>query len=195
LSVLWNRSEPEQLQAAHRLSQGKRCCFDIGAHAGLYSLVFAGHAERTCAFEPWPPNISWLMRTLAWNSASRITVLPWAISSQTGLQAFEEGAHSSMGRLETSGTFPVFAVSLHDFIAHYGLEPELMKVDVEGAETDVLRGGIDFLRERKPAILLSVHGPDRRRECLELLAEIGYARIQPLNARALDEADEFCVEA
>jgi len=195
LSVIWNRSEPEQLRAAHRLSQGKRCCFDIGAHAGLYSLVFARHAEQVCAFEPWPPNISWLIRTLAWNNVSRVRVLPWAVSSRTGLHTFREGAHSSMGQLESSGTVPVFTVSLHDFIAQYGLEPELIKIDVEGAETEVLRGGMEFLRERRPALLLSVHGEERRRECLELVRELGYTRLQPLNAASLDAADEFCVEA
>ncbi len=195
LSVLWNRSEPEQLRAAHRLAQDTRCCFDIGAHAGLYSVVFARHSRQVCAFEPWPRNVSWLERTLACNGVSNVTVLPWAISSRTGLQAFEEGPHHSMGKLGKNGTLPVFAVSLREFIAHYGFEPELMKIDVEGAETDVLRGGLDFLRERKPAILLSVHGPERRRECLELLRDLGYGRLQPLGTRSPDDADEFCIEA
>lgn len=195
LSVLWNRSEPAQLRAAHRLSQGAKCCFDLGAHAGLYSLIFARQARRVCAFEPLPRNISWLTRTFAWNRASNVMILPWAVSATTGMQGFEEGAHSSMGKLEERGTVPVFAVSLADFIAHYGLRPGVMKIDVEGAEGDVLRGGFDFLRERKPALLLSVHGPDRRRECLTLLRELGYGKIEPLDSRSLDDADEYCIEA
>ncbi len=194
LSVLWNHSEPDQLHAAQELAQGKNCCFDIGAHAGLYSLIFARQAKRVCAFEPWPRNIAWLSRTLSWNRIENATVLPWAVSLETGLQAFQEGTHSSMGFLETSGTLPVFAVSLRDFIARYGLQPELMKIDVEGAETDVLQGGIEFLRERKPALLLSTHGPERRKECLKLLRGIGYENIRPLGSNSLDTADEFRVE-
>ena len=195
LSVLLNRSEPEQLRAANRLAQGTQCCFDIGAHAGLYSLLFARQAGRVFAFEPFPRNISWLTRTLAWNRVSNVTVLPWAVASTTGLQAFEEGPHSSMGRLEAKGTLPVFAVSLRDFIAQYGHRPEVLKIDVEGTEGGVLRGGLDYLRERKPSILLSVHGPDCRRECLALLRDLGYANLRPLDSRSLDDADEYCIEA
>ena len=195
LSVLLNRSEPEQLREAQRLAQGRRCCFDIGAHAGLYSLIFAKQAASVCAFEPLPLNISWLTRTLAWNRVSNVTVLPWAVSSTTGLHAFEEGTHSSMGKLEATGRIPVFTVSLKDFIAKYGLQPEVMKIDVEGAEGEVLRGGLNYLKERKPAILLSVHGQDCRQDCLTFLRELGYTRLQPLDSRSLDDADEYCIEA
>ena len=195
LSVLWNRSEPEQLRAAQELAHGKTCCFDIGSHAGLYSLIFAREAKSVCAFEPWPRNIAWLTRTLSLNKIENVTVLPWAVSSQTGLQAFQEGLHNSMGHLESSGTVPVFAVSLRDFIARYGLQPEVMKIDVEGAEIQVLQGGIDFIRERKPALLLSTHSEDLRRKCLKLLRELGYSRIQALDSDSLETANEFRVEA
>ena len=90
---------------------------------------------------------------------------------------------------------PVFTVSLRDFITRYGFAPDVLKIDVEGAETEVLRGGADFLREWKPAILLSVHGPERRRECLELLRDFGYVRIQPLGTTSVDNAEEYCIEA
>jgi FkbM family methyltransferase len=195
LSVIWNLSEPEQLGAAAALAEGAECCFDIGAHTGLYSLVFARRARRVCAFEPWPRNIGWLHRTLERNGAGNVTIVPWAVSRETGELSFREGAHNSMGRIDESGTFPVFAVSLRDFIARRGHRPDVLKIDTEGAETDVLRGGLEYLRERRPALLLSVHGAQRRAECLELLRGLGYARIKPLNARNLELADEYRVEA
>jgi hypothetical protein len=40
-----------------------------------------------------------------------------------------------------------------------------------------------------------VHGSQRRTECLSLARELGYARIEPLNARDLDRADEFRIDA
>jgi FkbM family methyltransferase len=194
LSVLWNRSEPEQLAAASELSQGAECCLDVGAHTGLYSLVFARKARRVIAFEPWPRNIAWLHRTLEKNAVNNVTVLPWAMALDTGVLSFREGAHTSMGRLDAAGDFPVFAVSLRDFIARHGHKPDVIKIDTEGAETDVLRGGLDYLRERHPALLLSVHGADKRTECLDLVRNLGYARIEPLNARDLDSADEYRIE-
>jgi FkbM family methyltransferase len=194
LSILWNRSETEQLAAAAELARDAACCFDIGAHTGLYSLVFARHARRTIAFEPWPRNIAWLHRTLDKNRVDNVTVLPWAVALDTGVLSFREGAHTSMGRLDATGDFPVFAVSLHDLVARHGYRPDVLKIDTEGAETDVLRGGLDYLRERRPALLLSVHGDERRTECLELVRELGYSRIMPLNARDIDSADEYRVE-
>lgn len=195
LSVLWNLSEPGQLGAAAALAEGAECCFDIGAHAGLYSLVFARKARRVCAFEPWPRNIAWLHRTLERNRVRNVTIVPWAISLETGELSFREGPHNSMGRIDETGTFPVFAVSLRDFIARRGHRPDVLKIDTEGAETDVLRGGLDYLRERRPALLLSVHGAQRRAECLTLARELGYTRIAPLNARNLELADEYRIEA
>ncbi len=194
-SVLWNRSEPEQLQAAERLARNARFCFDIGAHAGLYSLVFAKTAEKVFAFEPLPRNLAWLMRTLAWNRIGNVTVLPWAVAEKSGLRRFQEGAFNSMGRLEAEGILPVFAISLRNFLAQNPSSPEVIKIDVEGAEGEVLRGGLEFLREKKPALLLSVHGAERRRECLGLLRDLGYSRLEPLGARDLDKADEYCVQA
>lgn len=195
LSVLWNRSEPEQLVAAAELARGAECCLDIGAHAGLYSLVFARHARRVFAFEPWPRNLAWLQRALEQNRIANVTVLPWAVSAESGVLAFMEGPHTSMGKLDEAGTFPVFAVSLRDFLDREKVRPSVLKIDVEGAETDVLRGGTDYLRERKPALLLSVHGAQRRTECLELVRYAGYTRILPLNHRDPDQADEFRIEA
>lgn len=194
LSVLWNRSEPEQLAAAAELARGAECCLDIGAHTGLYSLVFARRARRVIAFEPWPRNIAWLHRTLDRNGVDNVTILPWAVALDTGILSFREGAHTSMGRLDAAGDFPVFAVSLRDLIARHGHRPDVLKIDTEGAETDVLRGGLDYLRERHPALLLSVHGAERRTECLALARALGYTRIEPLNARDIDSADEYRIE-
>ena len=99
-----------------------------------------------------------------------------------------------MGKLDKGGSTPVFAVSLQDFISQYGNSPDVIKLDVEGAEADVLRGGLDFLRERKPSLLLSVHGSDCRRDCLEILGGLGYKSVKPLNGRDIDSADEYCAE-
>jgi FkbM family methyltransferase len=194
LSVLLNRSEPRQLQAAWELSRDAECCFDIGAHSGLYSLVFSRRARSVCAFEPLPRNIFWLMRTLERNRARNVRVLPWAVSGETGLSSFEEGPHSSMGKLALAG-IPVITVSLRDFMARYGFRPDVLKIDVEGAETEVLRGGLEYLRERRPALLLSIHGPELRTQCLGLLREAGYTRFAPLDAADLGAAHEYRIEA
>ncbi len=195
LSVLWNRSEPTQLQEGLRLAQSAQCCFDIGAHTGLYSMVFAKNCPKVFAFEPFPRNLAWLERTLNWNRVKNVTVLPWAISSQTGPTLFNVGSHSSLGRLGTDGALPVFSISLKDFLQRYSMHPDVMKIDVEGEELELLKGGSEFLRNRKPALLLSVHSSELRQSCLGLLKGFGYSRFKPLDTSDPNQANEFCIEA
>lgn len=53
--------------------------------------------------------------------------------------------------------------------------PDLLKLDIEGGEVDALSGASRVLRERRPAILLEVHGPDIEWDCLALLRDTGYS--------------------
>src|SRR5690606_32957801 len=58
LSTLFNRCEPGQLREALQLARMSPdgICFDIGAHSGLYSLLFPRAARLVYAFEPFPRN-------------------------------------------------------------------------------------------------------------------------------------------
>lgn len=193
LSIVFNRSEPGQLRAACDLVEPGSICFDIGAHAGMYSLLFARRARMVYAFEPFPPNLARLARTLEANRVENVRVIPFAVAGDSGLTSFGPGVHSSEGRLEAGGSQPVFAVSLAEFCARYGVVPGLIKIDVEGAELDLLRGARDWLRENRPALLLSTHGDDLKRDCLELLRGLGYRRIRPLDAADPGKASEFSI--
>ncbi|HKN11461.1 MAG TPA: FkbM family methyltransferase, partial [Pseudomonadota bacterium] len=53
--------------------------------------------------------------------------------------------------------------------------PSLIKMDVEGAEGEVLAGAKRMLRADRPVIFVALHGPEPRRACKALLAEAGYA--------------------
>ena len=62
-----------------------------------------------------------------------------------------------------------------DALAERHFVPDLMKLDIEGGEVDALRGAERVLRERRPAILLEVHGREIEWDCLEILRGAGYA--------------------
>jgi len=49
-----------------------------------------------------------------------------------------------------------------------------MKVDIEGGEADALRGGARLLREGRPYILVSTHGPTIRDDVESTLHRAGY---------------------
>jgi FkbM family methyltransferase len=156
--------------------------YDLGAHVGFYTLLFSrlvGPAGVVYAFEPVPRNISYLMRHLRVNRATNVRVQEFAVTRQTGTVSFDSSSGVSTGRVvscATSETSRVPAVSLDDFIYARGHEaPDLIKMDVEGGETEVLAGMSRLLAERPPVLLVSVHGSNQWRECMVALASAGYA--------------------
>jgi hypothetical protein len=70
-------------------------------------------------------------------------------------------------------------VRVDDVVDRIGTAPDVMKIDVEGAELDVLRGAEAALRSKHPRVFLSVHSDELRRSCLDFLSALGY-RATPL---------------
>lgn len=193
LSVVLGRAESAQLQMAAQLAGGVAVCFDIGANVGLYTLLFARAGARVVAFEPVPRNVAWLERTLRANRVTSATVVPWAMADRDGFDRFDSGANCAVGHLADHGRQPVAVTSVDQFVSRYGIVPDLIKIDVEGAEAQVLRGSRDTLARRHPSLLLSTHGDAARRDCLTLLRQAGYADVVPLDHRDEAQASEFCV--
>jgi hypothetical protein len=66
------------------------------------------------------------------------------------------------------------AWTLDDLVEREHLPPpDLLKIDVEGAEAGVLRGASNVL-VRRPHLIIETHGPAIERECVELLVAHGY---------------------
>ena len=75
--MVFNRCEPEQLAAAARLAGPGATCFDVGAQAGMYTLLFArSGADAVYAFEPLPRNIGVLSRAIALNRLTNVRIIP-----------------------------------------------------------------------------------------------------------------------
>ena len=71
--------------------------FDIGAHAGYYTLIaskLVGGSGHVVAFEPAPRNLRYLRRHLSLNHVSNVTVLEVAVSDRAGVGRFDVGAES-----------------------------------------------------------------------------------------------------
>ena len=191
LSLIAGAGELAQMKKSADVIRSEYICFDIGANVGLYSLLFARRAKTVYAFEPMPRNLAWLYRTVTVNRLSNVRIIPAAISCRTEWAAFQEGTNCALGHLAAGGQQPVATITLDDFVGKYAVVPDVIKIDVEGAEVDVLRGGTDCLQTRHPQIFLSCHSAVLREECLQLATVYGYKRIDPLDHTTPQLATEF----
>jgi FkbM family methyltransferase len=145
--------------------------FDVGASHGYYTLLFAKTAgpEHVHAFEPEERNFARLRVNLELNGfesvhASRLAVVDSARDLELNVFPPELYGWHTLGTpsMEVDGkpAVPVAqqrvrGVTLDDYSSEYGVERiDLLKVDVEGAELEVLRGAGRLLREGRIACIL-----------------------------------------
>ncbi|HSK21008.1 MAG TPA: FkbM family methyltransferase [Longimicrobiales bacterium] len=194
LRILGGTYEPEQTRLFRDHIPVGATVFDVGAHVGYYTLlasVLAGDAGRVWAFEPNPANHAFLRRHVALNRRDNVSIENAAVSDRNGTASFAFGTGSGTGHLDTNGSLEVRTVRLDDFCREHGVRPGFLKIDVEGAELDVLRGAEETITGR-PVIFLSTHGARIHAACLAWLGERGYS-LQPVDAADLDTASEvFC---
>lgn len=110
---------------------------DAGAHVGLFSLAAAQHAERVVSLEPDPVNFRVLEINRRLNAAENITPLEAALWHEDGELSFRSSWHSTGGSVGPGGDLQVAARGLDGLIEEYG-PVDLLKIDVEGAEFEVL---------------------------------------------------------
>lgn len=170
--------EREAQRVFHELIRPGAVVYDIGANVGFFTLLgarLAGDAGFVYAFEPLPRNVELLERHLALNGVANARVLPVALSSQSGTARFHAAPNAAMGALSGEGELEVRVETLDALVRGGTLRPPtFLKIDVEGAEHDVLAGGEETLRRERPSILLSTHGSVQHARCVELLERFGF---------------------
>lgn len=163
--------------------------YDIGGNIGWYSLLAARRtAAPVIAFEPSLENAAILRQNARTNSLP-VSVIPAAVSDINGWAMFLDGG-GLVRRLEKddcpaqaerrAGHAPTYAesvsvpvVTLDVWIAETGhTPPDVVRVDVDGAEVGVLRGMAGTLASAEPVLLIELHGTQR--EVADFLDEHGY---------------------
>ncbi|HUX67279.1 MAG TPA: FkbM family methyltransferase [Terriglobales bacterium] len=185
----WSSPEERLLES---LELNGKVVYDVGAHAGAYSLFFSrrvGVGGRVIAFEPQAASFAKLARNLQDNHIGNVVPLRLALGDEEGTRAiYMLPGMSTTASLAAEARTPLRRAvgetriaRLDDLIAELGLPaPEFIKIDVEGMEVEVLRGGYATLARHRPALLIEAHGASRRhkaeriREIAELLLRLGY---------------------
>jgi FkbM family methyltransferase len=137
--------------------------FDIGAHYGLFSLAAAQLGAKAVAVEPSSSAIRIMIRQIALNDLTdKIRPVQAAASDLPGvLRVLDSGVFSD-GYMKFVRERPIReltevpAVSIDKIASEYGA-PTHIKIDVEGHEAAVLRGGRDTLTRFSPKLFLELH--------------------------------------
>lgn len=152
--------------------------FDLGAHAGYYTLIASRKVSQTghvFAVEPAPQNLDALRRHLQVNAVENVTVIAAALGDVIGTTCLSEGAASSMWRRDEEGQLSVRAETLDHLCSTAAAPPpNVIKMDVEGSELAVLKGGMRFLEQHRPTIFLATHGAVVHAGCQQVLMDLNY---------------------
>ena len=161
------------------------CVLDVGANIGVFALKAARGVRpgRVYAFEPNPQTYPRLLRNLEQNRAWNVSPFPVAIGSSTGTACFDPAAASTLGRILAAGSLPscvgldVRVLTLADILQQERISVvDLLKLDVEGAEADALRGAGTSLH-KVDRIVMEYHSSELLRECTDLLGSFGFRRV------------------
>jgi FkbM family methyltransferase len=162
--------DPTLLSLVRRLVRPGDVVWDIGANVGMFSFpaaFFAGSSGRVFAFEP----DTWLVALLRKScrrqpeACAPVTIVPVALAATEGLRHFsisrrsraashlaEHGTTQAGGTAESQTVVTVSA----DWLLGHLPPPTVVKIDVEGAETEVLSGAKRIIEKVRPRFLVEV---------------------------------------
>ena len=178
---------------------------DVGCHKGAYTYWMrrrVGPGGAVFAFEPQPRQVAYLQKAFASFPFDNVVLVPIALSDTVGratlhvpdgagkthAATLEQGARSreqGVGESDSYSVLPapssllsVATTTLDAFFADEPRGPNFVKIDVEGHELAVLRGGRKTLEVHRPTLLIECearHRPDGDvRAVFDLLQSLGY---------------------
>lgn len=184
-------TEKDAVEAMQTVIGPGSVVYDVGAEIGYFSLsaaVISGSGP-VYAFEPNPANTAVIRRSKSLNLDLNLHVIEKAVGNRRGRASFitfenrpDVSNASLLGRLtevqkddQTAGKIiDVEMIDLDSFSTEIGLTPDLVKVDVEGAEGMVIQGMSRLLTEAKPYLIVEIHNEIAQRDVTSYLASHGY---------------------
>jgi FkbM family methyltransferase len=169
--------------------------YDIGGYEGIFTLFFArriGMIGRLVTFEPNPANYARIVENVRLNGFTNVEVRRLALGARPGRACLvypkSETWRGSLvediqEQIRQEKSVEMIEVDM-DTIDHQislGMpRPDFLKIDVEGFERNVLEGMAEMIAERRPRLLIEVHGADKQRklknatDVIEYLWHAGY---------------------
>jgi len=188
-------NEEEVMDAFATKIRSDDVVFDIGAYHGVWAMLLARHAHEVVAFEPNSGTFEVLKEMIAVNQARNVTAWPVAIGGQSttaDLWGTGSGASLREGQLRRSRS-RVRVETLDSFVEGRR-SPDVIKIDVEGAEHQVLLGAPRCLA-RARIVCIEVHFdelPKFGADCAAvdaLMTDAGFVEIMRSRPTRLDVED------
>lgn len=188
LKPQWAKASQPLLAAAAKYAAGARSVWDVGANCGVFTFAaahVAAHGAQILAVEPDPFLAALVQRSANENENAdrQVNVVCTAVSDQQGLARFlvaqrgrssnsleQTGHRSTAGGTRYAQYVPT--VTLDMLLQHFA-SPDLIKIDVEGAEVLVLKGAERILRNARPILYVEV-GEKQNAEVSRLLQQFHY---------------------
>jgi len=198
----FSTKEPETLEWIDSIPE-ESILWDVGANIGLYSVYAA--KKRNCriwAFEPSVFNLEQLARNIFVNGLTeQICIAPVALSDRLGFSQMRMTTTEWGGALSTFGQkfgwdgeairqvfkFQAIGLSMDDAVQKLEIpQPDYIKMDVDGLEHFILKGGLAVLRDIK-GILIEVNDDfhEQAEQCQKLLSEAGLVLKEKRNSEII----------
>jgi FkbM family methyltransferase len=133
-------------------------CFDVGGHDGYYAMVLARlTSSEVISFEFDETSVARMRRNLTLN--------PQVAGNIRIVQTYVAHEHVEQPRADTLDSL----IEVGETFA-----PDLIKIDVEGAEASVLTGARRLLTTQRPHVVLETHSAALEEECIEILRSADY---------------------
>ncbi len=158
---------------------------DVGAHVGTWSIHLAPYFERVIAFEPHPGAFNALKKNLQKNKIQNVLLEPFALwddgpitkkmtlyatPSHSTLLETHPLEHKIKGNRLSEIEVPVLPLDL--YLKNKSEKISLIKIDVEGGEVNVLKGGINTIKRQKPILVIEIHAEENIATIKKLLSKI-----------------------
>lgn len=162
--------EAENFEFLSRSCKPGAVIIDIGAHIGLFSVIAAqvtGKAGKVYAFEPAPATYALLQKTIAINKMEDVVeTRQQAVGQATGKITFfvsdnhADNSNSLVNYKEDRSLhgIDVAVTTIDNFVQEKNITRlNFIKIDVEGAEYDALKGACNTFNNLKPACIVAIH--------------------------------------
>jgi FkbM family methyltransferase len=173
--------------------------YDVGANVGFFSLLAAklvGPQGKVICFEPLRDNLIRLRENAERNEFYNVQILPLALGGANEERIFQVSERPTWGKLKGVGSetpdkymsdIKVMVRRLDDLLSESAIQPpDFVKIDVEGAEVEVVEGARETLLRHGPTLMIELHGTGK--PLTHIFSEIAYC-VLPLSGSSNNVAE------